>query len=418
MAEIKMQDVFRKLRTRTEVLTEEETKALFTHLDSLATRISRLEQMRAEAFSEGAARQNTKAKKSAKSKSQDAQREKQAILQEYGMLYEALQHTQPTNIEDGEEHQIYLNRIAALAADAAFLYEQGVAIGSPLCLNEDDEEEEADREVADSWSEVLQTSLLSNETILVLTCNTHEAQQRAKASVGAVLEGIRKGEFNKVPLPQEVIAMEGIIPWSEKPSLAFFHFLLESMGIDTIQEALQQAVEEHPGEGIFRQIAGSDFLGSVLTRIKSPSIADIYGSPTKHNSIEQVLAFLGGGGTQSELRRLELPRNLLEEDRFLLLAALLNIRIGTKITTEYFEHGRVWLWLDQLENILHYTQKEQRTFLHGITTIVTCMPRMLTLCMNISDPEPSTQKKVLQSLGPQFMQYVTVSLVGMDDSAE
>ena len=53
MAEVKIQDVFRKLRERKELLTPAETEALFAHLDSLAERIGGLERMLAEARLEG-----------------------------------------------------------------------------------------------------------------------------------------------------------------------------------------------------------------------------------------------------------------------------------------------------------------------------------------------------------------------------
>jgi hypothetical protein len=69
----------------------------------------------------------------------------QEILREYVDLLNALRHTPETDVADGEAHQIRLNRIAAVAADAALLFERGISIASPLRLNDENEEDEEPR---------------------------------------------------------------------------------------------------------------------------------------------------------------------------------------------------------------------------------------------------------------------------------
>lgn len=414
MPAIKIQDVMRKLRERQQVLTEAETAALFEHLDSLVERIGGLEAMLAEARQRSGEEAPGPVSGRAKGKEGTQRRakgpEKKALLEEYGLLYEALRHARPTTYTEGETHFIRLSQMAALAADAVALFEMGVAIDCPLRLDEDDEEDESDDEAeegaAGAWGEIISDSLLSNQTIVVLSVNDRFEQEQAKAAFGAVLKRMQNGTLD-APLPESVIEMEGVLPWSEKPARAFFHHLLESMGIQTIQEALKEGVHEHPNMGIFWKVAGSDFLGNVLARISSPSIYDPYDrQETKFNTIELVLAYLGDGCSPSELRRLELPRNLTVEDRFQLLATICQFRVGTKFSTDHQDHARFWLWIDQLENLLQYPPKEQKDVINGLMTFIKGMPHFLTLCLNIADA--AQQEKVLQALGERFLDYVEI----------
>ncbi len=163
MEEGKIQDVFHKLRERKDLLTQDETHALFAHLDSLAKRIGILEGISPRS-------RGTRSRGKPATAGHASKPGKKEILEEYGLLYEALKHARHTNYTDGEEHFMYLNRIAALAADAVALYEMGVAIGSPLRLNDEkDEEDESDQPAIATWSEIAHNSLLTNETLVVLS---------------------------------------------------------------------------------------------------------------------------------------------------------------------------------------------------------------------------------------------------------
>ena len=417
MAEVKIQDVFRKLRERKELLTPAETKALFAHLDSLAERIGGLERMLAEARLEGEGVSQQSSTTQVRGKKATARQTskpgKKELLEEYGLLYEALKHARPTNYTDGEAHSIYLNQMAALAADAAALYELGVVIGSPLRLSEEDGEDESDRDAVAVWSEIIQNSLLTNETLVVLSANDQDEQAAVRASMDAAMESMRTGRLGNVPLPQEVIEIEGIVPWSEKPAKALFHLLIESMGMDVIRKALQRAVDEHQKVAVFTAIAGSEFLGDVLTLLQNRIYfqADL-------QQLELLKTYLGDGCTQGELRKLGLPRNLTVEDRFMLLAAIMQFRLGVRATHDLQEHARVWLWLDRLENILHYTPRELNDFINGLSTILSSSPMMLTLCCNISSTDHETQAKLLKALGPRLVERVDYHLVGESENEQ
>jgi hypothetical protein len=409
MAEVKIQDVFRKLRARKELLTPAETKAPFAHLDSLAERIGELERMLAEARLEevGVSQQSSTMQVREKKATvrQTSKPGKKEILEKYELLYEALKHARPTNYTDGEAHYLYLNQMAALAADAAALYELGVAIGSPLRLSEEDEEDESDRDAVAVWSEIIQNSLLTNETLVVLSANDQDEQATVRASMDAVVENMKTGRLGNVPLPQEVIEIEGIVPWSEKPAKALFHLLVESMGLGAIGKALSRAEEEHSDGAVFTAITGSKFLGDVLDILSTSYYSDDF------EQLELMESYLGDGCSPGELRKLRLPRNLTIEDRFMLLAAILKCRIGLRSTQDLQEHARLWLWLDRLENILHYTPKELNEFRNGLATILNHSPMMLTLCWNISSTDHETPAKVLKVFGPDLVERVDYNLI-------
>lgn len=143
-----LERAFKKLQAR-QILSEDEMSLLLAYLNQVETKYaSALGQLRriAEILLAGGETVDLFDKPE---ETRQAQKEPgpptQELLQEYVDLLNALRHTPETDAADGEAHQIRLNRMAALAADAAELFERGVSIASPLRLNEEDEEDEEPR---------------------------------------------------------------------------------------------------------------------------------------------------------------------------------------------------------------------------------------------------------------------------------
>ena len=150
VAKATLQGAFNKLQAR-QILSEDEMSLLLTYLNQIEVKYaSALGQLRriAEILLAGGETIDL-FDKTEDVQSSETQQEprpgRQEILREYVDILNALRHTPETDVADGYDHQIRLNRIAALAACAADFFERGVSISSPLRLNDEDEPEEGSR---------------------------------------------------------------------------------------------------------------------------------------------------------------------------------------------------------------------------------------------------------------------------------
>jgi hypothetical protein len=63
------------------------------------------------------------------------------------------------------------------------------------------------------------------------------------------------------------------------------------------------------------------------------------------------------------------------------------------------KHTRLWVFIDEAENILEYARAEQKKLSKGLAHIIAKTGHFLTIWLNISEPEPETIQAVKEAFG-------------------
>jgi hypothetical protein len=92
----------------------------------------------------------------------------------------------------------------------------------------------------------------------------------------------------------------------------------------------------------------------------------------------------------SDRRKLGFPRALTIQDRYELLRCVWLYQQGLASDLAVQKHTRLWVFLNEAENILEYPKPEQKAMAKGLNHIISGTGHFLTLWVNISEPEPET----------------------------
>lgn len=190
------------------------------------------------------------------------------------------------------------------------------------------------------------------------------------------------------------------LPWSYRPAATLCGRLLESIGMPTILGSINKAVAQlaitEPGR--YREILAripedeSEFMTDLLHLLWEAS------SRMDKDEIALLRAYLSDGCVPSELRRLGLPRNLGLEDKYQVLRAVVMSFVGLAPDGVLSDYRRVLLWLDEIENLLGYTEKERWETVKALETLFADTPMCLTIWLNISPNNPTTTEEIQKVL--------------------
>ena len=192
-------------------------------------------------------------------------------------------------------------------------------------------------------------------------------------------------------------------PWSEHPAHALFASVLEQWGLADLEKMLSQA--------LFNQrtvVTTNTHLAAVLEGIAHPAHlghADLY-NHYRLGDVSEVIrkalqAYLLDPVPQAtDRRRLGLSRSLTTQDRYELLACIWRCQQGLSEDRAPQHHTRLWVTLDEAENLLEYPVAERKLMLHGLTTLHTHLRSYFTFWLNIADTAPARVEEVKKACGP------------------
>jgi hypothetical protein len=202
------------------------------------------------------------------------------------------------------------------------------------------------------------------------------------------------------PSVSNTVVKSARLPWSHAPTATLYDRLLESVGmpsvLGSINKAVSQAAITEPGR--YREILArlpqdeSDYIADLLYLLWEAS------SRMDKDEIAMLRAYLSDTATHIELRRMGMPRNLSLEDRYEVLRVVLACFSGLAPQANLADHRRVWVWLDEIENILGYNERERWELVKALETLVGNTPPYLTVWLNISPASPATSKEIQAAL--------------------
>ncbi|MEO8286042.1 MAG: hypothetical protein ABI670_06365 [Chloroflexota bacterium] len=190
------------------------------------------------------------------------------------------------------------------------------------------------------------------------------------------------------------------LPWSDQPASTLYGRVLESFGmpgvLGSINKAVSQLAITEPGR--YRDILArmpkdeSEFMTDLLYLLWEAS------SRMDKDEIAILRAYLTDTCTHSELRRLGLSRNLRLEDRYEILRSIISCSIGLAPFGDISDYRRLWIRLDEIENLLNYPQHERWEMVKALQTLVGDSPHCLTIWLNISPTSQATAADIQAAL--------------------
>lgn len=210
----------------------------------------------------------------------------------------------------------------------------------------------------------------------------------------------RTARRHERPSVSNMVVKSARIPWSHAPAATLYVRLLESIGMQSvlgsINKAVTQAAITEPGR--YKEILArlpqdeSDFVADLLYLLWEAS------SRMDKDEIAMLRAYLSDTTTHIELRRMGLPRNLSLEDRYEVLRVVLECFSGLAPRGNLADHRRVWVWLDEIENILAYDERERWELVQALETLLGNTPPYLTVWLNVSPASPATSREIQAAL--------------------
>lgn len=118
--------------------------------------------------------------------------------------------------------------------------------------------------------------------------------------------------------------------------------------------------------------------------------------------------FLLTGVTKAELKKLGLARSIESLlDQTSVLAAFLHSLIGISLDTAPSVHCRIFLWLDEMEDLVYYSARYYRPFSQALRDLVDRIPNFFTLFMNFTMTRPDREEEIDVILGAYLTDRIT-----------
>ncbi|HEV2800358.1 MAG TPA: hypothetical protein VGW12_07670 [Pyrinomonadaceae bacterium] len=112
--------------------------------------------------------------------------------------------------------------------------------------------------------------------------------------------------------------------------------------------------------------------------------------------------------TSGDLKKLGLSRSIRgTQDRFRMLAGIIQCLIGFNGTEDIRSHSRVILWIDELEDLIYYSTKYYRPFTQGLRELIDRLPHYFSMLMNFTLASPEALEDVETVLGRALLDRVT-----------
>ena len=189
---------------------------------------------------------------------------------------------------------------------------------------------------------------------------------------------------------------------SGNPDQGFYMEVLDMFGMTHVREIIRSAVSDLVEEEALQslhKILGSEELARAFW---------LFGTEDANDKQALLRAYFLEGSTRTDLKKLGLARNITKaQDRFRVLAGVLQCLIGLDPSLDHSRHSRVCLWIDEIEDLIYFASSQFRTLTQGLRDIVDRLPNFFTLFLNMSLAEPEEDRDIELLLGRALMDRVT-----------
>ncbi|HST05899.1 MAG TPA: hypothetical protein VLQ48_14355 [Chloroflexia bacterium] len=253
--------------------------------------------------------------------------------------------------------------------------------------------------VADKYLRIVEDSIYSDRFMIIVSRLGRDEGRAVQTALRAEW-GQRRSKGRARKSVSNVVIKAARLPWSYRPAATLGGRLLESIGMSTLLGSINKAVSQlaitEPGR--YREILAripedeSEFMTDFLYLLWEAS------SRMDKDEIGLLRAYLLDECTPGELRRLGLPRNLGLEDRYEVLHTAIKCFIGLAPVGVLGDYRRVWVWFDEIENLLAYKEEERWETVKALQTMFGDRPPCLSVWMNISPDSEATTEEIQAAL--------------------
>lgn len=187
-----------------------------------------------------------------------------------------------------------------------------------------------------------------------------------------------------------------------KPAEDFYTDVLDTIGMRQIHRIIKDAIgdlSENETLDLLQKVLGSEELARAFW---------LYG--TREDDEDQALlrSYFFEGATRAELKKLGIARNITKsQDRFRVIAGVLQCIIGIDQHRESFSPSRVCLWIDEMEDLLYLTSAQFRIVSQGLRDMIDRLPNYFTLFLNMTLTDPEGYEDLETILGGALLDRVT-----------
>lgn len=187
-----------------------------------------------------------------------------------------------------------------------------------------------------------------------------------------------------------------------KPAEDFYTDILDTIGMRQIHRIIKNAIgnlSENETLDLLQKVLGSEELARAFW---------LFGTEDTNESQALLRSYFLEGVTRTELRKLGIARNITKsQDRFRVLAGVLQCVIGIDQRRESFLPTRVCLWIDEIEDLLYLSSSQFRIVSQGLRDMVDRLPNHFTLFLNMTLSDPEEYEDLETILGGALLNRIT-----------
>ena len=186
------------------------------------------------------------------------------------------------------------------------------------------------------------------------------------------------------------------------PALDFYTDFLEKLGMTRVREIIHNVISNLSEAEVFQSFQ------KVLESEELARAFWLYG--TEESSDKQALLrnYFFEGCTRTDLKKLGIARNISKsQDRFKIVAGVLQCLIGLNVDHDFSQHSRVYLWIDEMEDLVYLPSAQFRILSQGLREIIDHLPNFFTLFLNMSLAEPEKHEDFEAILGNAVIDRIT-----------
>lgn len=182
----------------------------------------------------------------------------------------------------------------------------------------------------------------------------------------------------------------------------FYTYFLEKLGMTYVQKIISNVVSD---------LSEAEVLQSLQKILESEELARafwLFGTEGTGEKQGLLRNYFFEGCTRTDLKKLGIARNISNaQDRFKVIAGVLQCLIGIEPSYDLSQHSRVCLWIDEMEDLVYLPSGQFRIFSQGLREIIDRLPNFLTLFLNMSLAEPEKYEDFEAILGSAVIDRIT-----------
>lgn len=187
-----------------------------------------------------------------------------------------------------------------------------------------------------------------------------------------------------------------------KPAEDFYIDILDALGMTQVHKIIRRAIDNLSEEETLKS------LQSVLSSEEIARAFWLFGTEEASEKQALLRSYFLEDVTRAELRKLGIARNITKsQDRFRVLAGVLQCLIGIDPQRESFRPARVCLWIDEIEDLLYLTSAQFRIVSQGLREMIDRLPNYFTLFLNMTLTDPEDYEDLETILGGALLDRLT-----------